>query len=363
MQKSSDLYNAIYDGVTKLKNDFEGENKIIIVLSAGKNLELSNYNSIGDIAIYARKSKVAIYSMQYMVYEHENIDLLANNTYGKFFHIQGKYRLKGNHDKSVAVDSLISFMNVAVDRLHGKDYKISYQSNYKSDGKLHSINLKTDDNTLNISFKAPDCNIICFVKQKPYISGGIALALLLLLLLFIRLIKKRKQNALLAQQEKDNRIQEMMELQEQELQIQKAKAINLEQKAQKEKIEREQKEKLIKQEEEKRIEKENYNNIIKEMKSLGRLPILRVVTGTTYFDWEINQPKISVGKNSNNSLVLNDPYVSGNHFIIFYKNKNYFIKDSNSTNGTSINGLKIEETKLSHNDAIQIGNIKILFIM
>jgi pSer/pThr/pTyr-binding forkhead associated (FHA) protein len=66
--------------------------------------------------------------------------------------------------------------------------------------------------------------------------------------------------------------------------------------------------------------------------------------------------KLTIGRKPDNQLVLNDQYVSGQHAKIFLKNNDYVIQDLKSTNGTILNGSKLEKmTYLSIDDEIIIG--------
>ena len=362
-QKSSDLYNAINDGLLYLNKNFEGKNKMLVVLSGGKNLELSNYNSLGDLVILARKYKIPVYSVQYMVYEHENIDALAQNSYGKYFHVQGTYKLSGDHSPQTAADSLTVFLNNAVQRLQGKDYTISYNSSFEKDGKLHLITIKTDGAEDNISFKSPVCDYVCwFNKNKTLalsILGGFLLFLILLFFLIRNNRKKRKEIMKL----KEEAVLKKIAQQEHELQEQKQKASMLEQKtieAQR-KLEEEKKQLLL--EEEKKRKEEELKKIIKEMKAVNGFSKLKIVLPNgEVFDWLIEKPEITVGRSDDNDLQLKDQTVSSHHFKISYNNHEYYIKDLNSSNGIVINGKRVESAKLQNNVAFQVGKVKILFI-
>lgn len=362
-QKSSDLYNAINDGLLYLNKNFKGKNKILVVLSAGKNLEISNYNSLSDLILLARKFKIPVYSIQYMIYEHENIDALAVNTYGKFFHVQGSYKLNGDHSPGTAANSLTNFLNDALQRLQGKDYTFTYTSTFERDGKLHSVTVKTDEESENISFKAPACDIKCWFnknKKLSYIILGSFLFLSIVLILLIRNNRKRKKEIL---ELKEKVFLEKLKKQEEELAIQKQKAAELEFKtieAQK-KIEQEKLKKL--QEEQERKKAEELKRIIKEMKAVNGFSKLRVVLPDgKSFDWSIEKPVITVGRSADNDLQINDPTVSSHHFKITYENHNYYIEDLNSSNGIIINGKRIQKTILHNNTALQVGKVKILFI-
>ncbi|MBE6043006.1 MAG: FHA domain-containing protein [Clostridium thermopalmarium] len=66
--------------------------------------------------------------------------------------------------------------------------------------------------------------------------------------------------------------------------------------------------------------------------------------------------KMTIGRREDNLLVLHDQYVSGHHAVIFIKNNEYFIKDLDSTNGTLLNGKRLDKVlTLKLDDEIIIG--------
>ncbi|MDB9712723.1 FHA domain-containing protein [Flavobacteriaceae bacterium] len=68
--------------------------------------------------------------------------------------------------------------------------------------------------------------------------------------------------------------------------------------------------------------------------------------------------KIKIGKASSNDIVINDSSVSRKHLEVFIDDdKNVFITDLGSTNGTFVNGIKINESvKLENLDILLVGN-------
>jgi len=362
-QISSDLYNAINDGILDLKNKYKGKNKILVVLSGGKNLELSNYGSIGDLAMLARKYKIPVYSIQYMIFEHETLDALATNSYGKFFHLQGTYKLKGDHSVATASDSLVSYMNNAVKRLYGMDYDISYKTSFDKDGQLHSIVIKNDETSKNINFKSPVCNWLCLIKKHKKLSLIIGSALLLILLLLIYLYRTIRKKQRLLKELKEKGLLDKLDEQQTALEEQKRKAEMLEQRALEEQKRRVREEEEKRQKEREQQQADAYKKIIREMKGFKGFSKLKIALpdGST-FDWSIKKPTVTIGRGSDNDLHLDHPSVSHSHCKIIYKDRQYYITDLNSSNGTSVNGKKIHEKELSNNDAIQLGKVKLLFI-
>ncbi|WDU83557.1 FHA domain-containing protein [Caloramator sp. Dgby_cultured_2] len=69
---------------------------------------------------------------------------------------------------------------------------------------------------------------------------------------------------------------------------------------------------------------------------------------------------MSIGRNFDNDLVIKDPYVSGNHAKIFVKDDRLFIEDLGSTNGTYVNGRRIDKIEqIEEGDIIDIGRISL----
>lgn len=65
---------------------------------------------------------------------------------------------------------------------------------------------------------------------------------------------------------------------------------------------------------------------------------------------------LTIGRKEDNSIIISDQHVSGNHAKIMVRNDSLFIEDLNSTNGTYLNGNKISgKVKLSDKDEIKIG--------
>ncbi len=61
-------------------------------------------------------------------------------------------------------------------------------------------------------------------------------------------------------------------------------------------------------------------------------------------------------------IVEKDKFISGIHALIIYSEEHYFIQDNNSTNGTFINGRRIDRQKLQSGDIIAIGDTEFEFV-
>ena len=73
--------------------------------------------------------------------------------------------------------------------------------------------------------------------------------------------------------------------------------------------------------------------------------------------------KITIGRSSDNDVVVDNKLASRHHAVIQKIKNAYFIKDDGSTNGTFINGTIIPKdkyVKLNKGDKITIGNTSIV---
>ena len=79
-------------------------------------------------------------------------------------------------------------------------------------------------------------------------------------------------------------------------------------------------------------------------------------------DYPFAKSSLTIGRNMDNTIVLDDPSVSGYHARIDKRGVDYILTDLQSTNGTFINDVSIVSHVLSHGDRIMIGEHAILFV-
>ena len=73
-----------------------------------------------------------------------------------------------------------------------------------------------------------------------------------------------------------------------------------------------------------------------------------------------NQDTISIGRTSDNNLCFENKYVSGKHAKLSYNGHDWLIIDSNSTNGTYVNGYRVVSQNLNAGDFIYIMGLMIV---
>lgn len=78
-------------------------------------------------------------------------------------------------------------------------------------------------------------------------------------------------------------------------------------------------------------------------------------------DAELVAATTSIGRSSDCDVVLADPNVSRRHAEVRRAGDAYIVVDLGSTNGTEVNGQRVDETSLMHGDVIGIGQTRITF--
>ena len=93
---------------------------------------------------------------------------------------------------------------------------------------------------------------------------------------------------------------------------------------------------------------------------IGRLQVLESPedeppSGSTIALGPIN----SIGRNVNNTIFVEDDFVSANHAMLTFRGRSWFIEDQGSTNGTYVNGHRIDRpVALSFGDELTIGRVR-----
>mgnify|MGYP001821580712 FL=1 len=85
------------------------------------------------------------------------------------------------------------------------------------------------------------------------------------------------------------------------------------------------------------------------------LKIVIMLKKTELKTLETDKEIITIGRNNNCDIQINNLGVSKKHAAITRRNGSYFIEDFNSTNGTLLNNEQISKAGLSGNDVITIG--------
>ncbi len=88
---------------------------------------------------------------------------------------------------------------------------------------------------------------------------------------------------------------------------------------------------------------------------------LLIATGAVTVAHELAEDVITIGRSPENLIQIEDPSVSGKHARLEMVGEDYHLKDSDSTNGTRVNGQPILSILLRAGDRIRFGKVEASF--
>lgn len=78
----------------------------------------------------------------------------------------------------------------------------------------------------------------------------------------------------------------------------------------------------------------------------------------------LSNKSFGIGRDKSNQIIVADPKVSRFHAVVTFENEEAYIKDTDSSNGTFVNGTQIQlnkKIKLNNGDKIKVGTTVITF--
>ena len=77
--------------------------------------------------------------------------------------------------------------------------------------------------------------------------------------------------------------------------------------------------------------------------------------------FELNKPRVELGRDSDNDMQLHDTEVSRHHAAILCHQDRFELSDLESSNGTFLNSVRVSHKRLQNGDRIQIGKTLMIF--
>jgi hypothetical protein len=93
---------------------------------------------------------------------------------------------------------------------------------------------------------------------------------------------------------------------------------------------------------------------------LGRLVVIAAQEGKPAPGTSLPLDAVnSMGRDVNNSIVIDDSFVSSEHAMLTFRGRAWYVEDRGSTNGTWLNGQRVEGlVPLGYGDEIQVGQVR-----
>lgn len=76
----------------------------------------------------------------------------------------------------------------------------------------------------------------------------------------------------------------------------------------------------------------------------------------------VDVERLTIGREAQNQIVVDDPWVSRVHAAIVAIGNDHIIEDLRSANGTLVNGARIERRILQHSDVIELGGFHLRYL-
>jgi hypothetical protein len=94
---------------------------------------------------------------------------------------------------------------------------------------------------------------------------------------------------------------------------------------------------------------------------LGRLVVLASPSGEPPVGAVFGLDAVnSLGRDVNNSIVLDDQFVSASHASLTFRGRAWYVEDAGSTNGTYVNGEPVAEVRpVGFGDELQLGQVRL----
>ncbi len=96
-------------------------------------------------------------------------------------------------------------------------------------------------------------------------------------------------------------------------------------------------------------------------RSLGRLIVVQSPEGQPTPGASIPLDAItSLGRDVNNSITVDDGFVSAEHALLTFRGRAWYLEDRGSTNGTYVNGQRVQGVvPLGYGDELQLGQVRL----
>ena len=355
----SNAYRAMFNALNILDNvPFEGQ-KILILLSGAIDYQRTTYTA-DDVVDESKKLGIPIFTINHLrvnspLQKTSIYERISAQTNGQSFDVNNTSnigeRLRGIFDtRNKQPDNSIQY------------YEFIFTTDQPADGEEHTFRIVYQEEPSEPTFYTAPLD---GQSSKP--PGGILdnygplliLAGLGALLGIIYYFYNERQIRLQEELEEEEALRAQMEEQDKRkenesqgyIQELKEKNIRLQEQL-----------KLKEQELAKKIDEvptvippEKYDLKNTSISGGGGAPYLQISAGAFSENFRLNKPTITIGRATNNDIIIPEQTVSSKHATITIEKGSFFINDLGSTNGTFVNGSRISSKLLKSGDIIKLG--------
>lgn len=345
--KQSDLYLAINEGVNLLKKEPSDRIGVIVVVTAGLNLKAAGATTeMETVRKNATDAGIPIYVVKYheLAGDTPEINMLAENTYGSVI------KLTSDKVNDAVLDLQRVYNNIGA-RYYGQDYKITFTTSAKRDGKPHPIRLTVNKVSQPIRpFTAPERTFGLWLKENLVlfiILIVLALGLIIGIILLAVNAKRKREKREAANQAQ---IQSKLDAASQE-------RANWERR-------QAAKEAQQKAEEQQKALLEEEVRLLQLMQTKNMFPRLQCAVSGNTFSYLINKPVTKLGRvKDGNDVALDNQTVSRHHAEIRFTGSAFEVvnKSTSYQQGVIVNGQFFQKATLKSGDIIGLGEAVITF--
>src|SRR4051812_50114324 len=90
---------------------------------------------------------------------------------------------------------------------------------------------------------------------------------------------------------------------------------------------------------------------------------LDIKTAAGHRQLVVGDQPISIGRHSDNKVVISDTLASRFHCIVEKTPEGYLLRDLGSSNGTRVNGRRVRSVLLNPGDVVMIGKTRLILVL
>lgn len=90
--------------------------------------------------------------------------------------------------------------------------------------------------------------------------------------------------------------------------------------------------------------------------------VIETEEGTRGAAFPIRRAQTTLGRRPHNDIVIDDRLVSGQHAVLTLSGHDVVVEDMNSTNGTYVNGVRVQRHQLAPDDLLEVGKCRLRYL-